>query len=336
MSLEIYTIGLPTPFLVGKVNVYLLRTPELTLIDAGPLTEEAEATLESEMKNYGFAVEQIKRILITHGHQDHFGLAERLAARSGARIFLPQEDRHLTSALYATDFYRRALTQAGLPCEKVKDLTERFFAMRSYSDPIEAYQPVTGGDVIPAGNEALEVLHTPGHTPGSVCYYLRREGVLFAGDTLLKTITPNPMLDLDPTDKTRRFMALVRYLETLKGLLAVETKTIYPGHRGIITDYPSLYQSVLGFYHDRQRKIMEMLQPRAKSAYEVSLELFPRTDDINRFLAVSEVLANIDVLKHDGQLQSFIKEEVEYFAPLEPHGNGVLKSRPASDQGPSL
>ncbi|MBI3658564.1 MAG: MBL fold metallo-hydrolase [Acidobacteria bacterium] len=323
MPIEIYTLGLPTPFLVGKVNIYILALDDLTLIDTGPLTEEAESELERQLQNYGFSFNQIKRILITHGHQDHFGLARRIMARSGAQVFLPKQDRHLTGTPYRTDFYVRALTQAGIPEAQVRELSDQFLAMRVYSDRLENFNEITGGDEIPLGGETLQVFSTPGHTPGSVCYYLRSHKALFAGDTLLKSITPNPILDIDPVRPPQRFKSLIHYLETLKALLTVDAKIIYPGHRDVISDYLSHYQRVTAFYRDRQDKIMDRLQSRAKSAYEISLDLFPVTDSINRFLAVSEVVANMDLLKHEGKLQSSIKEEVEYFTPLEPAVRGA-------------
>ena len=314
MPPEIYTIGLPTPFAVGDVNVYAIYDGELTLVDAGPRTEAAEAALEQGLERLGFSVGQVRRILITHGHQDHFGLAGRLRARSGAEILLPEADQHLTSQPYPTEFYRRALIQAGLPEEEVTPLTQAFLDIRSFSDPIAEYRPVRHGDRIPLRRGVLQVLRTPGHTPGSLCYYWPGPGVLFAGDTLLKSITPNPVLDVDPTDRGHRYPSLVRYLETLHDLLPVAAETIYTGHREAITDYPGHYQTVLAFYRERQGRILDLLRGGAKSAYEVSRDLFPAADGINRFLAVSEVLANLDLLKHHDRLRSGLRGPVEYFA----------------------
>ena len=84
-SVPVFTIPVPTPFPVGPVNVHLIAREPVTLVDTGPLTEDAWDALRHGLARHGFRVEDVERVLLTHGHQDHFGLAARIAAgREGA------------------------------------------------------------------------------------------------------------------------------------------------------------------------------------------------------------------------------------------------------------
>src|SRR5712692_9963925 len=91
--MRLHRIELPTPFPVGSVNAYLLAGDPLTLVDAGPKTQEAQRALEAGVASAGFRIESIRRILLTHGHVDHSGNAAWLAQRTGAVVYLHAADR---------------------------------------------------------------------------------------------------------------------------------------------------------------------------------------------------------------------------------------------------
>ena len=80
----IHRLAIPTPFMVGRVNAYLIEDDPLTLVDSGPNSAKALDELEQELNARGHAVEDIELLVISHQHMDHFGLASILARRSGA------------------------------------------------------------------------------------------------------------------------------------------------------------------------------------------------------------------------------------------------------------
>src|SRR5687767_13920839 len=93
LDLPLFRLDLPTPFPVGAVNVYLITEPEPVLVDTGTSTPESRARLELLLgEAAGLAVSDLRNIVITHGHLDHYGLAQELAERSGAEIFAPPAD----------------------------------------------------------------------------------------------------------------------------------------------------------------------------------------------------------------------------------------------------
>src|SRR5439155_17659127 len=86
--LMIHCLPVPTPFAVGRVNVYLVEDDPLTLVDAGPNSATSLTTLEAALAEHGRKVEDLERIVITHQHIDHIGLVQILADRSGAEVVL--------------------------------------------------------------------------------------------------------------------------------------------------------------------------------------------------------------------------------------------------------
>src|SRR5580692_5814966 len=82
----IHRLAIPTPFMVGRVNAYLIEDSPLTLVDSGPNSGKALDELEQALAAHGHTIEEIELLVITHQHIDHFGLASILARRSGAEV----------------------------------------------------------------------------------------------------------------------------------------------------------------------------------------------------------------------------------------------------------
>src|SRR3954451_18187647 len=82
----IHRIAVPTPFAVGRVNVYVIEDEPLTLVDSGPNSGSSLDVLERELAALGHSVESLERIVVTHQHIDHIGLVQILANRSGAEV----------------------------------------------------------------------------------------------------------------------------------------------------------------------------------------------------------------------------------------------------------
>ena len=170
-----------------QTNCYILTEGDRCLvIDPGDEPEKVLAFLEQQDLT-------LEAILLTHGHFDHVGAVKTLAAETDCRVFLCEQDLNLPGAmtagpLYYTDFYRE-------------------------------------GDRLTLADMTFEVLHTPGHTPGSVC--LRFTEHLFSGDTLFadscgRTDFPGS----SPADMIRSLNRLSQLEENLN---------VYPGHGGSTT-----------------------------------------------------------------------------------------------------
>src|SRR5918998_4422737 len=79
-------LAIPTPFAVGRVNVYLIEDDPLTLVDAGPNSGSSLDELQRQLGGHGYRIEDIELILVTHQHIDHIGLVDIVASHSGAEV----------------------------------------------------------------------------------------------------------------------------------------------------------------------------------------------------------------------------------------------------------
>ena len=109
----IHRIALPTPFLVGRVNCYLIEDEPLTLIDTGPNSGKSLDDLERALAAHGRRIEDLELIVLTHQHMDHLGLLEILARRSGARGGRARAARALPGGLLAQRRGRRRVRPGG-------------------------------------------------------------------------------------------------------------------------------------------------------------------------------------------------------------------------------
>src|SRR5215208_3752520 len=173
--MRIIPISLPTPFYVGPVNVYLIQEEPLTLIDTGPKTKEALEALKEGLRKERVRVSDIKRIVLTHAHEDHCGLAKQLRDEAkDAQVFVHGwETGHRKGRLEYGES-RALLERAGVPAGEIAEMRRMYEGVRRFADALEDHEhaELFDDDEIKFERGSLRVVHTPGHTPGS-CSFLR-------------------------------------------------------------------------------------------------------------------------------------------------------------------
>ncbi len=166
-------------------NVYAVNSGGgLTLVDAG-LTSDVDQIV-AQLEQAGFALSQLQAVVLTHAHGDHAGGAAELARRSGAEVIA-----HRDEVAYIEQ--TGSLRPASLLGRVLNWLSSHLV----FRTPVcQVDRAVVDGDVIDAVG-GLEVVHTPGHTPGSMSLYQRERPILFCGDALFNAdpMTGRPGLD---------------------------------------------------------------------------------------------------------------------------------------------
>jgi glyoxylase-like metal-dependent hydrolase (beta-lactamase superfamily II) len=309
--MHIIILSLPTPYPVGPVNAYLLPGSPLTLVDCGPKTPEALEALEGGLARAGLSLGQIERLVITHGHLDHFGLAATISTAGGARVFAhAAEVPKMTLDRGFIEPMRLLVAEAGFPSGVSDMLLAAMRRHRGQFDPITPTDLLADGDRLALGEGTLEVLHTPGHAQGHICLW---DGeALISGDLLLEEISPNPMVEFDSDGvRLRTLPALLRSLERLA---ALEPAVAYPGHGDPIPQPAVRARDLLRHHQERKEKVARMLAMGQRTLRALAAEWFPGLDQFNLFLGLSEVLGHLDLLEGEGRLVTERRDGVAYYA----------------------
>jgi glyoxylase-like metal-dependent hydrolase (beta-lactamase superfamily II) len=303
--MRIVPISLPTPFYIGPVNVYLIAEDPVTLIDTGPKTREALEALREGLRGARIRVHDIKRIVLTHAHEDHCGLAKQLRdeAKNAEVLVHGWETGHRKGRLEYEE-HRSLLVRAGVPVAEVEAMRRMYEGVRQYADALEdaEHGELRDEEELRFESGSLRVVHTPGHTPGSCSFLREADRTVIAGDCVLKRVTPNPVLSPDPVDPSRRFPSLAEYLVSLARLRSFAPTLVHGGHGEAVEDFEELFTRYLRAIRERQAEVIQLVPKTGATAWEVSREMFPGVEDVHRFLAVSEAVAHLDLAHTENRL----------------------------------
>jgi glyoxylase-like metal-dependent hydrolase (beta-lactamase superfamily II) len=320
----IHRIALPTPFLVGRVNCYLIEDDPLTLIDTGPNSGKSLDELERALADLGHTVEEIGLIILTHQHIDHLGLLEILARRSGAEVaafhLLQPYLRDFSASAAADDaFSIQVMLRHGVPPELATALGAVGAAFRAFGSSGPVTTPVRDGDELTLRDRTFRALHRPGHSPSDTVFLDERRQILVAGDHLLAHISSNPLLSrplLEPPADAERPHALIDYMASMRATREMAVRLVLGGHGPPVNDPVRLIDERFRMHERRARKLQGLLEPGPATAFDLATRMWGNVAVTQAMLTISEVIGHLDLLIADGAVREDSDAEVTCFAAV--------------------
>jgi glyoxylase-like metal-dependent hydrolase (beta-lactamase superfamily II) len=314
----IHRLAIPTPFAVGRVNVYLIEDEPLTLVDAGPNSGTSFDELGRGLEGLGHSLEDIELVILTHQHIDHLGLVGLVASHSGADVAaidaaVPYVERFTEEAQADDDFASDVMLRHGIPEDVVSALQSVSRAFRAWGARADVTRVLRDGERLELRDRTLEVGFRPGHSPSDTVFQDAERKILIAADHLLPHISSNPIITR-PRDGTQgRPQALVAYIESLRLTREMDVELVLPGHGDPITDHRSLIDERLAHHRRRAEKLYGVIAERPRSAYELAQTLWGNIAVTQAYLTLSEVLGHTDLLLNEGRVREVEDDGVMRF-----------------------
>ncbi|HET7481556.1 MAG TPA: MBL fold metallo-hydrolase, partial [Actinomycetota bacterium] len=265
----------------------------------------------------GIGVEGLERILVTHAHPDHYGLVQPLQERSHATVYFPQREIRRVKDRQMFMEVGRLLVEAGMPLDLLFKMDQRRREEPRPQLKHDEVIPLHGGETfeldVSGTTVTLETLHMPGHTGGHVVFFEPTTRTLFAGDELLPDTSPNPLLEPSLDEPGERRQSLKEYIESLHRMAALDAAIAYPGHGDPIVDVRGLIEWTLEHHEKRKAGVASHLDDSGKTPYQIAEEIYPDKMGYEAFLAVSEVVAHLDLVVDDGAAEIDTRDGVTYY-----------------------
>ncbi|NLE38046.1 MAG: MBL fold metallo-hydrolase [Pirellulaceae bacterium] len=297
----------------ARVYLVLGAGPPM-LVDTGSGQGESSQNIldgiDTVRREFGesIRIEDVRRIVITHGHHDHYGGLPAILARTDAEVCIhPLDARMLTAgrecAVMAFRNLRRFLVEAGTPPEVISEFLVHEWQWPKPFQPIRVNIDLLGRDEM----DGLGVLHTPGHSPGHVC--LVADDLLLCGDHILARTIPQ----LWP-ESLRPYQGLGHYLDSLRVVRAVpRIRMALPGHEPIIEGLYERIDAIERFQTRRITQITDVFETagRPMTIWNIAQDIYPQTSGFFALLAFMDTAARVEYLHQRGRLRLVNLDRIE-------------------------
>lgn len=319
----ILQVSIPMDPPLRRVNSYILPESDgrITILDPGPRKAESEEAWRGVLQELGLTWGQIKQIVVTHHHPDHYGLAGWIQEHSGAPVWMTarakaEADLMWGQASAMNERLPALFARHGMPAELTTDIRRHLESFAPQVSPQPEVSVLDPGAPFEMGGREWEPVVTGGHAPGHASFYDPGTGVILCGDAVLPQISPN--ISLHPGSDEQ---PLLTFLQGLKQLSPYRVSFAYPGHREPFSGFTERTLRLLRHHEERLDTAEALLQSGPLSGFAVCEALFRgrvTTAHQLRF-AMAETLAHLAELVRRGRITAVGEDGAAMlFAAAEP------------------
>ncbi|RFA31367.1 hypothetical protein CAI21_01735 [Alkalilimnicola ehrlichii] len=304
----VHWLRLPLPFALDHINLWLLEDDngEWTLVDCGIGLDDVKA-LWRRLFDEVLAGKPLKRIIVTHYHPDHIGLADWLSQHFAAPVLMTAGEHAMACSIHrrngdeSGERIAELFLAHGLDAERAEQLRRRGNPYRKVVSAIPTpAQILHDGDRLRIGAEEWQVVVGRGHAPEHACLYCERLGVLISGDQILPRISSN--VSFRPGEEGAN--PLADFLDSLDKLMSLPARTrVLPSHNLVFEGLHERAQE-LKAHHAEQLAKLEAACREPRAAADVLAVMFERELDTHSLLfAMGEAIAHLHYLELAGRLE---------------------------------
>jgi glyoxylase-like metal-dependent hydrolase (beta-lactamase superfamily II) len=310
---DILCLSCPVPFDVGTVNVYLLLGEPLTLIDTGSRLNWTVDDLEALIRRAGVEPNDIRQLILTHRHIDHFGVGAEVKERTGATVIASTIDGPFMAewegmVIGNRDQFRSWGRAFGIPADLFALNDTWAKAIVEAARKVTSDRLVKDGDVIEAGGRRLRVIECPGHTEGLITFFDDADEIYLANDHVLRHITPNP--DVYSYEPSKLRSGLPDYIDSLHKVRDLPARLVLPGHGHEMTDLAGRIDEVLLHHDKRADLVVDILREKPRSIFEIANDVWPELRPRDAHLAIREIIGHVVLLERDARADHDWQDEV--------------------------
>ncbi len=312
---DIYRVEVPLPRNpLRAINSYVVRGEDRCLvIDTGMNRPECVAAMQAGLAALAVELDRTD-FFITHCHSDHVGLVS-LLRRETSRVFLHAADAAIILDPHLWSNLARSARSHGFP--DADHAVEKHPGKKYLFSGRPDFVPLREGETLCVGRYHFRCIETPGHTPGHLCLYDPDTRILFSGDHVLDSITPNISGWVQENEDP-----LGDFLASLDKVAAFAIRLVLPGHRNPIADHRRRIGELREHHEARTQEVATILARGSQTAYEVASRMtwdvsFKRWGDFpvpQQWFATGEALAHLLHLERAGKVTRCWRGETVYFA----------------------